>query len=187
MVEPTGVVVDGTHYELDLLIYASGFEVGTEFTRRAGFDMTGRDGEKLSEHWAGGMMSLHGIHVNGFPNAFVVGPTQGANLISNVPHNLTEAGKTIGAVIAHAEAIGSAQVEVTAEAEQAWVDKLEAGGRTFGADPTCTPGYYNNEGQDAGRAGLLNRLGYPDGPVAYFAYIDEWRRSGAFDGLEFRS
>ncbi len=183
----TGVVVDGIHYELDLLIYASGFEVGTEFTRRAGFDMTGRDGEKLSEHWAGGMMSLHGIHVNGFPNAFVVGPTQGANLISNVPHNLTEAGKTIGAVIAHAEAIGSAQVEVTAEAEQAWVDKLEAGGRTFGADPTCTPGYYNNEGQDAGRKGLLNRLGYPDGPVAYFAYIDEWRRSGSFDGLEFRN
>ncbi len=182
----TGVVVNGEHFELDLLIYASGFEVGTEFTRRAGFDMTGRNGEKLSEHWADGMMSLHGIHVHGFPNAFVVGPSQGANLISNVPHNLTEAGKTIGAIIGHAEAIGAREVEVDAAAEAAWVAKLEAGGRTFGADPTCTPGYYNNEGQDAGRAGLLNRLGYPEGPVAYFEYIDRWRTSGDFEGLDFR-
>ena len=183
----TGVVVGGVHYELDLLIYASGFEVGTEFTRRSGFDMIGRDGVRLSDHWADGMMSLHGIHVHGFPNAFVVGPTQGANLISNIPHNLTEAGKTIGAVISHAESIGANEVEVPAEVEEAWVAKLEAGGRTFGADPTCTPGYYNNEGQDSGRAGLLNRLGYPDGPVAYFEYIDAWRRSGDFKGLEFRT
>ena len=42
------------------------------------------------------MRSLHGIHVHGFPNVFFVQPTQGANLISNVPHNLTEAGRTIG-------------------------------------------------------------------------------------------
>ncbi len=183
----TGVVVGGVDYPLDCLIYASGFEVGTEFTRRAGFDMVGRDGQKLSEHWADGMTSLHGIHVNGFPNAFVVGPTQGANLISNIPHNLTEAGITIGSIIAHALEIGADEVEVTAEAEAAWVARLEAGGRTFGADPTCTPGYYNNEGQDSGRAGLLNRLGYPDGPVAYFEYIDRWRNAGDFEGLEFRT
>ncbi len=183
----TGVVVGGVDYPLDCIIYASGFEVGTEFTRRAGFDMVGRGGEKLSEHWSEGMTSLHGIHVHGFPNAFVVGPTQGANLISNIPHNLTEAGITIGSIIAHALETGADEVEVTAEAEAAWVARLEAGGRTFGADPTCTPGYYNNEGQDSGRAGLLNRLGYPDGPVAYFEYIDGWRSSGAFEGLEFRT
>ena len=46
---------------------------------------------KLSEYWADGMRTKHGIHVHGFPNAFFVQPTQGANLISNVPHNLTEA------------------------------------------------------------------------------------------------
>ena len=91
----TGVVVAGVEYEVDCIIYASGFEVGTEYTRRAGYDMTGRDGVKLSEHWADGMRTKHGIHVHGFPNLFIVQPTQGANLISNVPHNLTEAGKTI--------------------------------------------------------------------------------------------
>ena len=49
--------------------------------------------------------------------------------------------------------------------------------------PDCTPGYYNNEGQDTGS--FLGR-GYPYGPSAYFAYIDKWRTSGTFDGLEFR-
>ncbi|MGI9052156.1 MAG: flavin-containing monooxygenase [Ilumatobacteraceae bacterium] len=186
-IDETGVVVAGTHYELDCVIYASGFEVGTGYTRRAGYDVIGRDGHKLSEHWADGMLSLHGIHVHGFPNLFVVGPTQGANLISNVPHNLTEAGATIAAIVAHAVKIGADEVEVTEEAEQAWVDRLVAGGRRFGDQPDCTPGYYNNEGRSAGRRGLLNSLGYPDGPVAYFEYIDQWRSSGDFDGLEFRS
>lgn len=183
----TGVVVGDVDYDLDCLIYASGFEVGTEQARRAGFDMVGRDGIALSKRWADGMQSLHGIHVNGFPNAFIVGPTHGANLISNIPHNLTEAGSTIAHIVKHAIDVGADEVEVTDEAEQAWMSMLEAGGRTFGGDPTCTPGYYNNEGQDRGRRGLLNSVGYPDGPVAYFRYIDEWRQSGDFDGLDFRS
>ncbi len=182
----TGVLVDGRHYELDCIIYASGFEVGTGFTRRAGFDVHGRNGRRLSEYWADGMSSLHGMHVNGFPNAFVVGFSQAANLISNVPHNFLEAGKTIAAVVRHALEIEADEVEVTPEAEAAWIERLEAGGRRFGNQPDCTPGYYNFEGKDAGRRGRLNALGYPEGPVAFFRYIDEWRRSGEFEGLEFR-
>ncbi len=183
----TGVVVAGQEYELDLLIYASGFEVGTDYARRSGFDMVGRNGQRLSERWEDGMVSLHGIHVHGFPNAFIVGPTQGANLISNVPHNLTEAGETIASILRHAVDTGADEVEVPAEVEAAWVARLEGGGRRFGNQPDCTPGYYNNEGQSAGRRGLLNSMGYPEGPVAYFSYIDEWRSNGEFEGLDFRS
>ena len=51
-------------------------------------------------------------------------PRQGANLISNVPHNLTESGSTIAAIVAHAEEIGAEEVEVTAEAENDWVEML---------------------------------------------------------------
>ena len=185
-IDETGVWVNGEHHDLDCLIYASGFEVGTEFTRRSGFDLIGRGAEKLSEHWSEGMQSLHGIHVHGFPNLFVVGPTQGANLISNIPHNLTEAGATIAAIIVHAEAIGADEVEVTAEAERDWVARIESGTRGVFGNLECTPGYYNNEGQELGRQGLLAG-GYPDGPVAYFQYIDGWRTSGSFDGLEFRA
>jgi cyclohexanone monooxygenase len=184
-IDATGVWVGDEHVELDCIVFASGFEVGTDFARRAGFDTVGRDGLRLSEKWADGMQSLHGMHVHGFPNLFVVGPAQAANLISNVPHNLVEAGTTIATIIGHADRTGTDCIEATAEAEAAWVDRLEHGGRRFGNNPDCTPGYYNNEGRPADRRGLLNSVGYPEGPVAFFRYIDEWRSSGRFDGLEF--
>ncbi|MFC7645794.1 hypothetical protein ACFQX6_38130 [Streptosporangium lutulentum] len=147
--------------------------------------MTGRDGVKLSEYWAEGMRTLHGIHVHGFPNAFIVQPTQGANLISNIPHNLTEAGRTIALMIRHALDNGFDEIEVAKEAEDAWVELLLSGTGRLLNSPDCTPGYYNNEGQDAGLRARLN-VGYPHGATAYFAYLDEWRTSGAFAGLEFR-
>ena len=181
----TGVVVAGTEYPVDCIIYASGFEVGTAHERRAGFDLTGRDGLKLSDYWVDGMRSKHGIHIHGFPNAFLVTPTQAANLISNVPHNLTEAGKTIAATVKHAQDIGAKEIEVTEEAEDAWIKLLLTGpGRMLGSQD-CTPGYYNNEGQAVGPAAALY-VGYPAGAGAYFSYIDSWRNSGAFEGLEFR-
>jgi len=181
----TGVVVGGEHYELDCLIYASGFEVGTDYARRSGFDMVGRDGVKLSDHWANGMQSMHGIHVHGFPNAFMVSPTQGANLISNIPHNLTDAAETIAAIIYEAQTTGADAVEVDQVAEQAWVAELLAGGRGFGGNADCTPGYYNNEGKDDEGGSFVDTLGYPEGPVAFFDYIDAWRKSGDYEGLTF--
>jgi cation diffusion facilitator CzcD-associated flavoprotein CzcO len=184
-ITPRGVVVAGVEYEVDCIVFASGFEVGTEWTRRSGFDVTGRDGLTLSEHWSDGMRSLHGLQMHGFPNAFVVSPAQGANLISNIPHNLIEAGETLTAILTHAEDARACEVEASAEAEQAWVDLLLAGMRRFGGAADCTPGYYNNEGQPEGRA-ALDGLGYPGGPVAYFDYIAEWRSDGAFEGVEFR-
>jgi len=181
-----GLVIGGVEYEVDCIIYASGFEVGTEYKRRAGFDVAGRDGLKLSDAWAEGMKTKHGIHVRGFPNLFFVQPTQGANLISNVPHNLTEGGKTIAAVVKHALDAGAKEVEVTQDAQDAWIDLLLQGpGRMMLGAADCTPGYYNNEGQDPGPAAKLN-VGYPAGPSAYFRYIDAWRTSGEFEGLTFR-
>ena len=165
-------MVAGVEYEVDCIIYASGFEVGTAYTRRTGFDMTGRDGVKLSEYWADGMRTKHGIHVHGFPNAFIVQPTQGANLISNVPHNLTEAGKTIAMIVKHALDNGAREVEVTKEAEDAWIELLLSGpGRGMIGSPDCTPGYYNNEGQPPGPASDFF-VGYPTGAMAYFQYLD---------------
>jgi len=186
-IDDTGIWANGEHVELDCIIYASGFEVGTDFARRSGFDAVGRDGLRLSEKWADGMLSLHGMHIHGFPNLFVVGPAQAANLISNIPHNLVEAGATIAAILQHALEVGADEIETTADAEAAWVHRLEHGGRRFGNNQDCTPGYYNNEGRSPGRRGLLNSVGFPEGPVAYFAYIDGWRSSGRFEGLEFRT
>jgi cyclohexanone monooxygenase len=181
----TGVVVAGVEYPVDCIIYASGFEVGTDYTRRTGFDLTGVGGLKLSQAWSDGMRSLHGLHVRGFPNAFFVQPTQGANLISNVPHNLTDSGRTIATVVAEAKRRGATRVEVAQDAQDAWVALLLTGpGRMMMGSADCTPGYYNNEGQAMGPGAKYN-VGYPYGASAYFRYIEGWRTSGAFEGLEF--
>ena len=186
-IDETGVWVNGTHYELDCIVFASGFEVGTTYARRSGFETHGRDGVALGDHWAEGMRTKHGMHVHGFPNLFVVAPNQAANLISNVTQNFSDAGSTIAAVVSHAESVGADEVEVTPEAEDDWVAMLAGSQRAFRGSPDCTPGYYNNEGRPVGRREQLNGAGYPDGPVAYFDYIARWRSSGSFDGLTFRT
>jgi cation diffusion facilitator CzcD-associated flavoprotein CzcO len=184
-IDATGVRVDGEHHDLDCLIFASGFEVGTELARRSGFETTGRDGRTLTEHWEDGMRTLHGVHVHGFPNLFILGFTQGGNLISNVTSNLTEAGTTVAAVVARALAAGAGRVEVTQEAEDAWIELLESNPNPLLGNPECTPGYYNNEGRPMGRRERLGVAGYPAGPVAFFDFIERWRASGDFEGLAF--
>ena len=183
-ITPTGVIVAGQEYQLDCIIYASGFEVGTDFTRRAGFEVLGRNGRRLSDHWRDGMRTMHGMHVHRFPNLFLSQPFQGANLISNVPHNLNDAARTIACILAHASNTDSACVEVSEEAEEAWLQLLSSGQSILQA-PDCTPGYYNNEGHpEDPRIRFL--VGYPLGPSAYFRFIDDWRSNGRFEGLEFR-
>jgi cation diffusion facilitator CzcD-associated flavoprotein CzcO len=181
----TGVVVDGVEYELDCLIYATGFEVGTEYTRRAGYDLTGRDGRTLSEHWADGMRSLHGMHVHGFPNAFVVGHQQGG-FTASYPHLLEECSKQITYLIGRAVDEGISEIEVTAEAEEAWVQNIIANGRPMaglGASD-CTPGYYNNEGRESPTA--KQNANFGGGPLVFFKMLADWRDAGACEGLELR-
>ena len=185
-IDATGAWVGGVHFELDCLVIASGFEVGTSYERRSGYDTVGRDGTTLSSRWRDGMQSLHGIHVHGFPNLFIVGVAQGANLISNIPHNYVWNSTAIAAVIAHAERNGFDEVEVTADAEADWIELITSSTRGLRGGDECTPGYYNNEGGGQGRRELLNGSGHPGGPVAYFEHIEQWRDSGEFAGLEFR-
>src|SRR4029079_3793717 len=116
---------------------------GTHHTRRMGFDPVGRDGLKHSDHWADGMRTKHGMFVHGFPNFFIVQVQHGANLISNVPHNLTEAGKTIAMILTHAAAAPATEIEVTKKAEDDWMELLDSGPGTFFGTTECTPGYYN--------------------------------------------
>ena len=182
-IDAEGVWVGGVHYPLDVLIFASGFEVGTEAKRRAGFDPVGRDGERLSEHWANGMRTLHGMHVHGFPNLFIVGPAQGSNLLSNITQNLTESGTTIAKVIGAADARGARTVEATAQAEQSWIELLLTNTGGIYGNQECTPGYYNNEGGIWTERERLGAVGYPGGPVAFWEFIDGWRNAEELEGL----
>ena len=182
-ISQAGVVVAGVEYPVDCIIYASGFEVGTAPTRRYGFDLTGKDGVRLSEFWSAGMRTLHGIHVRGFPNVFLVQLGHGGNFIANVPHNLTDAAQTITAVVTFMRDNGFNQVDVTRQAEADWLEQLAPNPVMTSFLAACTPGYYNNEGRGPSPHSLL--VGYSDGAPAYFRYIDQWRNAGDFKGLEF--
>ena len=72
----TGIVANGQEFEVDCIVFATGFEVGTDYSRRAGYSITGIDGLTISDKWADGMATFHGLHSRGFPNAFFFGPQQ---------------------------------------------------------------------------------------------------------------
>ncbi len=185
-ITPTSVVVAGREYPVDCIIYASGFEVGKEYSDRNGFNTVGRDGIDLATYWSAGMRTLHGMYVHGFPNLFLVQPSQGAFLVANVPHNIIQTANTIALVIQHAIDTGAQQVEVTKEAEEDWLQLLRsAPPALLGNNKACTPGYYNNEGQDPEGYATLSLVGYPAGALAFFQYLEEWRNSGHYEGLRF--
>ncbi|MFL6873146.1 MAG: flavin-containing monooxygenase [Candidatus Azotimanducaceae bacterium] len=62
-----GIVFDGKEYAVDCIIFATGFEVGTDYSRRAGYQINGVDGLSISDKWADGLSTYHGMHVRGFP------------------------------------------------------------------------------------------------------------------------
>jgi len=180
----TGVVFDGVEYPVDCIIFATGFEVGTDYTRRAGFEVYGREGKTLTEHWSKGPRTLHGFYSHGFPNCFHMGVTQNA-LTVNFPHMLDEQSRHVADVISRGQTLQARQIEPTAEAEAEWVDTVRrtaAQNLQFRID--CTPGYYNGEGAAASGEGLFDVL-YGPGPVAFHQLIRDWR-AGGMAGLAFR-
>jgi len=180
-VTETGLVVDGVEYEVDCIIFATGFEVGTSYTRRAGFEVVGRGGRTLSEHWAKGLRTLHGSMSHGFPNCFHMGVNQ-STLTPNFPHLLDEQSRHIAAVIGEANLRQATSVEPTAEAEAAWVQTIiDTARMNLEFRQACTPGYYNGEGRAGQDDGLFAGL-YGPGPVRFFELIQAWRDSG-MEGL----
>ncbi len=180
-----GVVVNGVEYEVDCLVFATGFEVGTSYTKRAGYDITGRDGKTLSNHWAEGLRTHQGLQSHGFPNCFFMGFTQTAITV-NVPHALNEQAKHIAYILSELRERNAKVVEATAEGEQAYVDEIRAKatvGARFYAE--CTPGYYNGEGTSGNRGGFFSDM-YGDGSIRFFKVLEKWRAAGDLNGLALR-
>ena len=177
-----GIVANGVEFELDCIVYATGFEVGTSYTRRAGYDLIGRDGITLTEKWFDGVRTLHGMHARGFPNCMIVSNSQSGFTV-NFPHMLDEQSKHLSYIISHALENGVRTVEVSEEAEEMWVQTIIDLAR-FSLDfqESCTPGYYNNEGQP----GSITRQNGPYGlgANAFIKVIEEWRAEGTLPGLE---
>jgi cation diffusion facilitator CzcD-associated flavoprotein CzcO len=178
----SGVVVDTVAYDLDCLIFATGFEVGTDYCRRTGFELIGRDGVTLTERWADGVRTFQGLCANGFPNCFIESIAQ-AGLTVNFPYLLDVQATHVAWMIAWALEHGATEVEASAAAEAAWVDTVVA--RSVASAErakTCTPGYYNREG----KADAKTRQGsfFFGTPTEYADILEKWRARGDLDGIE---
>jgi cation diffusion facilitator CzcD-associated flavoprotein CzcO len=177
-----GVVVAGHEYELDCLIYASGFEVGTDYSRRAGVELYGRGGQSLTEKWEGGVRTLHGMHVHGFPNCFIMSNPQ-AGFTASYPHLLDEQAKHLAYIIRVGAERSLEKVEVSAEREASWVQQCIDKARDAGDFlENCTPGYYNNEGQSSERSAQNGFYG--GGSIEFFKILEDWRADDQLEGMD---
>ncbi|MFI4934671.1 MAG: flavin-containing monooxygenase [Caulobacterales bacterium] len=179
-----GIVANGREYEIDCLIYATGFEVGTSYTRRAGYEVVGRDGLTLTQKWKDGVSSLHGMHSRGFPNCYIMTNSQSGFTV-NFPHMLNEQAKHLAYIV---KACGERQVrevEASQEAEDAWVQTIiNSAMMRQKFQEECTPGYYNNEGKPSALAARNGPYGL--GPIAFVKLIEDWRAEGELKGLELK-
>ena len=174
------VIANDMEYEIDCLIFATGFEVGTVYTRRGQFEMHGRDGKTLSEHWAEGLRTYHGLLSHGFPNAFHMGFTQ-SGLSPNFTYGLDGQATQIAHLITEMNERGATTIEPTPEAEAAWVDLILAPNPLKEYYKNCTPGYYNGEGTNKGVGYIESQ--YPGGAVPFFEMLARWREEGTLEGL----
>jgi cation diffusion facilitator CzcD-associated flavoprotein CzcO len=182
-----GAVVGDVEYELDCIIYATGFEVGTSYVGQAGFEIYGREGLSLTDKWANGTRTLHGLQTRGFPNCFLIQNSQAA-LTVNFVHLIDVQATHIAYVIGHAFENHARIVEVSEAAEEEWVGTVisSAKGNPMGANfqQECTPGYYNREGQPVDSDQARQTGPYGGGAVAYMRVLEDWRTRGDLAGLE---
>lgn len=187
-----GIVANGIEYEVDCIIFASGFEVTTRLDRRLGIrPYVGREGTSLYDYWADGLQTFHGMLAHRFPNHFYTGFTQ-AGVSGNITNMYDQQVSHISWIIKEALARGLAVVEPTQEAQDGWGQTI----RDTAIDVSdflleCTPGYWNGEGGGTGtdeerRKKLRFIFGEPYSPGFYpfEELLKNWREAGDMKGLE---
>ncbi|TFG97926.1 MAG: NAD(P)/FAD-dependent oxidoreductase [Myxococcales bacterium] len=179
----SAVVVAGSTYEVDCLIYASGFEVGTDYARRAGFEIVGRQGLTLTSKWAKGVATFHGLQSHGFPNCFFMGGIQ-SGVTPNFTELYCEQSQHIAYVIEQGLKRGLRTLESSQQAEADWVRTIhERAAFSQDFQNSCTPGYYNNEGKPGEGPGWFGG-NYGGGAQAFFEILRTWRARNDLAGLD---
>ncbi|RYG60297.1 NAD(P)/FAD-dependent oxidoreductase, partial [bacterium] len=143
-----GFIANGVEYEVDAIIFASGFEVTSSLERRWGIgEFTGRNGVSIYDHWREGPLTLHGTMTHNFPNQFYIGYIQGA-LNASVTEQFGQQAAHIAHVIAAATKQGAKVVEPSLDAQEAYVSHFsEAEVDTSAFQRECLPSYFNDEGK----------------------------------------
>ena len=176
-----GIVFDGQEYPVDCIVFATGFEVGTDYSRRAGYQINGVDGLTVSQKWSDGLSTFHGMHSRGFPNSFFFGPAQ-SGFTATYTYSLDEQSVHLAHILSTAKSRGATRIEASEAAEREWVQTIIDKARlTADFQEKCTPGYYNNEGNVNTKP---QNNTYGGGPIEFFDLMANWRAKGDLQGLE---
>jgi cation diffusion facilitator CzcD-associated flavoprotein CzcO len=173
-VTPTGISTESGSYELDVIIYATGFDAMTGALSR--IDIRGRDGMSLSEFWAGaGPLSYLGLAVAGFPNLFTIQGPGSPSAATNFVAALEQHVEWIGDCILHLRANGIRLIEALPTAQQEWIDHTSAlVAPTVLVHPTCNSWY--NGGNVPGKKRMY--MGYTGGIPEYRRRCEEIAAAG---------
>ncbi|MGV0714278.1 NAD(P)/FAD-dependent oxidoreductase [Mycolicibacterium sp. XJ662] len=187
----TGIVVDGRECEVDIIVYATGFESVVTPDRSGGFDVIGCDGMTLAEAWKQRVRSVHGIQTHGFPNMYVVGGLRQTAVTVNNTYAFTYQARHIAKTIKQLHDDGVLKFDITEAAVREWCDVMdEKVGQVFNAEAVqaCTPGYFNNEGDFDATTGNFEHGrpvwadAYGGGTFEYQELLVKWRESREYEG-----
>ncbi|HAD08620.1 MAG TPA: cyclohexanone monooxygenase [Porticoccaceae bacterium] len=121
-VTPKGVQCSDQEYELDIIVYATGFEGVMGALNR--IDITGKGGQKLKEKWVDGPRTMLGLQINGFPNLLtLVGPHNGATFC-NIPRCAEQNVEWVSDLLGYMRDKGLTTIEPTTEAEDGWTEHV---------------------------------------------------------------
>ena len=184
-----GFVANGKEYEVDCIVYASGFEITSSYERRIGIPIYGMDGESIYDHWESGMRTMHGLMTHGFPNLFLCGGLFVFQLGANYCYGVDVQAEQVAYTVSELKKRKIGAANVSAAAEQSWIDdqlsnEVPASQLVLGGSPeTCTPGYYNQEGTQE-RYRDVRLESYSKGLGAYRKVLRDWREDNLLEGLE---
>jgi cyclohexanone monooxygenase len=118
-ITPRSVRTAKQEYPLDAIVFATGFDAMTGALRR--IDIRVKDGEVLSEKWAGGPLTYLGLMVAGFPNLFMItgpgSPSVKSQMVLSIEQHVDWIARCLNALRTR----GLRRIEAMPEAEAAWV------------------------------------------------------------------
>jgi cation diffusion facilitator CzcD-associated flavoprotein CzcO len=177
-----GFVAGGKEYEIDAIVFASGFEVTSDLKRRWGFDdVVGRNGVSIYDHWADGPKTLHGITTHNFPNMFFTGYVQGG-LNGTTTLQFGKQVEHAAWIVRQALDQGIQSLEPTQQGEDAYVERFNEVALDLSMILNeCTPSYFTNEGEKEAKWFLFRGWGL--GWDNFQQLLADWRAKGDFAGM----
>jgi cyclohexanone monooxygenase len=165
-----GAIANGREYELDCIIFATGFDTLSGIAKNWGFYPKGVGGETLTERWARDFTTLHGLQISGFPNMFVIGSFQGV-LSATLTYSYAVQTEQCARIVGYCRDRGIDRVEAKWDAEQAWKAELAARRPdVYAYFEACTPGYINLEGG----GGVVWQDFFGGSAVEYRRIVNAW-------------